>query len=230
MTHSTGSVVHRKRSRIHSERRPRMHCPYCRSTDTRVVDSRVAEDGGSIRRRRTCAAESCGKRFTTVELMQLVVQKRSGATEPFTREKAIAGVRKACKGRPVSEDDARVPGPGRRGRAAPERRRRGPRPRGGPGDPRPAPRARPGRLPPLRQRLPRLRVGRRLRGRDRDAPARGGEAATPAHGLTQTGPACVVGKLHAPGHTKHHRALLGRDARKKHQTRTVEEVTQGEQR
>ncbi len=82
-----------------------MHCPYCRSTDTRVVDSRVAEDGGSIRRRRTCAAESCGKRFTTVELMQLVVQKRSGATEPFTREKAIAGVRKACKGRPVSEDD-----------------------------------------------------------------------------------------------------------------------------
>lgn len=82
-----------------------MHCPYCRSTDTRVVDSRVAEDGGSIRRRRTCAAESCGKRFTTVELMQLVVQKRSGATEPFTREKAIAGVRKACKGRPVSEDE-----------------------------------------------------------------------------------------------------------------------------
>ena len=81
-----------------------MHCPYCRSTDTRVVDSRVAEDGGSIRRRRTCAAEACGKRFTTVELMQLVVQKRSGATEPFTREKAIAGVRKACKGRPISED------------------------------------------------------------------------------------------------------------------------------
>ena len=82
-----------------------MHCPYCRSTDTRVVDSRVAEDGGSIRRRRTCAAESCGKRFTTVELMQLVVLKRSGATEPFTREKAISGVRKACKGRPVSEDE-----------------------------------------------------------------------------------------------------------------------------
>lgn len=81
-----------------------MHCPYCRSTDTRVVDSRVAEDGGSIRRRRTCAAEACGKRFTTVELMQLVVVKRSGATEPFNREKAIAGVRKACKGRPVSED------------------------------------------------------------------------------------------------------------------------------
>lgn len=84
-----------------------MHCPYCRHTDTKVLDSRVAEDGGSIRRRRSCSAESggCGKRFTTVELMQLTVLKRSGATEPFTREKAVRGVRKACKGRPVSEDD-----------------------------------------------------------------------------------------------------------------------------
>ncbi|MGA8209238.1 MAG: transcriptional regulator NrdR, partial [Nocardioidaceae bacterium] len=80
-----------------------MHCPYCRATDTRVLDSRVADDGGAIRRRRSCA--SCGKRFSTVEQMQLVVLKRSGATEPFTREKAVAGVRKACKGRPVSEDD-----------------------------------------------------------------------------------------------------------------------------
>jgi transcriptional repressor NrdR len=80
-----------------------MHCPYCRNTDTRVLDSRVADDGGAIRRRRTCP--ECGKRFSTVEQMQLVVLKRSGATEPFTREKAIAGVRKACKGRPVSEDD-----------------------------------------------------------------------------------------------------------------------------
>ncbi len=80
-----------------------MHCPYCRDTDTRVIDSRVAEDGSSIRRRRSCSA--CEKRFTTVEQMQLTVLKRSGATEPFTREKAVAGVRKACKGRPVSEDD-----------------------------------------------------------------------------------------------------------------------------
>ena len=79
-----------------------MHCPYCRGTDTRVLDSRVADDGGSIRRRRTCSA--CTKRFTTVELMQLTVLKRSGATEPFTREKAVSGVRKACKGRPVTED------------------------------------------------------------------------------------------------------------------------------
>ena len=80
-----------------------MHCPYCRSTDTRVLDSRVADDGGSIRRRRQCT--DCAKRFTTVEQMQLTVLKRSGATEPFTREKAVSGVRKACKGRPVSEDD-----------------------------------------------------------------------------------------------------------------------------
>jgi transcriptional repressor NrdR len=80
-----------------------MHCPYCRSTDTRVLDSRVADDGGSIRRRRTCS--ECERRFTTVEKMQLMVLKRSSATEPFTREKAVSGVRKACKGRPVSEDD-----------------------------------------------------------------------------------------------------------------------------
>ncbi|MFZ2014909.1 MAG: transcriptional regulator NrdR [Nocardioides sp.] len=80
-----------------------MHCPYCRHTDTKVLDSRVSEDGTAIRRRRRC--ENCEKRFTTVELMQLTVVKRSGATEPFSREKAISGVRKACKGRPVSEDD-----------------------------------------------------------------------------------------------------------------------------
>ena len=64
---------------------------------------RVADDGTSIRRRRSCTGAT--KRFTTVEQMQLTVLKRSGATEPFNREKAIAGVRKACKGRPVSEDD-----------------------------------------------------------------------------------------------------------------------------
>jgi transcriptional repressor NrdR len=80
-----------------------VHCPFCRHTDTRVLDSRVAEDGGAIRRRRTCP--ECSRRFSTVEQMQLVVVKRSGATEPFTREKAISGVRKACKGRPVTEDE-----------------------------------------------------------------------------------------------------------------------------
>ncbi len=80
-----------------------MNCPFCRNTDTRVLDSRVADDGSSIRRRRSCP--TCEKRFTTVEQMQLSVIKRSGTSEPFTREKAVAGVRKACKGRPVSEDD-----------------------------------------------------------------------------------------------------------------------------
>lgn len=79
-----------------------MHCPHCRHSDTRVLDSRVSEDGSQIRRRRTC--QECGKRFSTVELMQLTVLKRSGASEPFNRDKAVQGVRKACKGRPVTED------------------------------------------------------------------------------------------------------------------------------
>ncbi len=78
-----------------------MHCPYCRHHDSRVLDSRVAEDGSSIRRRREC--RSCARRFTTLEQMQLVVVKRSGVVEPFSREKVIGGVRKACKGRPVTE-------------------------------------------------------------------------------------------------------------------------------
>jgi transcriptional repressor NrdR len=80
-----------------------VHCPFCRHTDTRVLDSRVAEDGTSIRRRRQCP--SCERRFTTIEQMQLVVVKRSGVVEPFSREKVITGVAKACKGRPVSEVD-----------------------------------------------------------------------------------------------------------------------------
>ncbi|MCB0913659.1 MAG: transcriptional repressor NrdR [Propionibacteriaceae bacterium] len=80
-----------------------MHCPFCRHTDTRVLDSRVAEDGTSIRRRRQCP--SCERRFTTLEQMQLVVVKRSGVVEPFSREKVVNGVAKACKGRPVSEAD-----------------------------------------------------------------------------------------------------------------------------
>ena len=80
-----------------------MHCPHCRSSDTRVLDSRVSDDGAAIRRRRSCPA--CEKRFSTVEQVQLTVLKRSGAAEPFSREKVITGVRKACKGRPVGEDD-----------------------------------------------------------------------------------------------------------------------------
>jgi transcriptional repressor NrdR len=79
-----------------------MRCPFCRFADTRVVDSRDANDGDAIRRRRNCP--ECGKRFTTTELTTLAVVKRSGVTEPFSRAKVIAGVRKACQGRPVDED------------------------------------------------------------------------------------------------------------------------------
>lgn len=79
-----------------------MRCPYCRHPDSRVVDSREADDGALIRRRRHCS--DCGKRFTTVEEAVLAVVKRSGVTEPFSRAKIIAGVRKACQGRPVDED------------------------------------------------------------------------------------------------------------------------------
>jgi transcriptional repressor NrdR len=80
-----------------------VHCPFCRHADSRVVDSRTSDDGASIRRRRQCP--QCGRRFSTVETASLSVVKRSGATEPFSREKIVNGVRKACQGRPVSEDD-----------------------------------------------------------------------------------------------------------------------------
>lgn len=79
-----------------------MHCPYCRHTDSRVVDSRTTEDGSAIRRRRQCP--QCGRRFSTVETTSLSVVKRSGVVEPFSRDKVVAGVRKACQGRPVSAD------------------------------------------------------------------------------------------------------------------------------
>jgi transcriptional repressor NrdR len=62
----------------------------------------MADDGTVIRRRRQCPV--CERRFTTVEQLTLAVVKRSGATEPFSREKVIAGVRKACQGRKVDED------------------------------------------------------------------------------------------------------------------------------
>ncbi|AXK88733.1 transcriptional repressor NrdR [Nocardia farcinica] len=79
-----------------------MHCPYCRHPDSRVVDSREAEEGAAIRRRRSCP--NCGRRFTTVETAILSVVKRSGVTEPFSREKVIRGVRRACQGREVDDD------------------------------------------------------------------------------------------------------------------------------
>ncbi|MGV1035891.1 MAG: transcriptional regulator NrdR [Candidatus Nanopelagicales bacterium] len=80
-----------------------MHCPYCHHDDSRVVDSRTAEDGAAIRRRRQCP--ECTRRFTTVETASLQIAKRSGVVEPFSRTKVAAGVRKACQGRPVSDDD-----------------------------------------------------------------------------------------------------------------------------
>jgi len=83
-----------------------MHCPFCRHADTRVVDSRIADDGSSIRRRRECP--QCGRRFTTVETASLTVLKRSGVSEAFSREKIVSGVKKACQGRPVSDDDLAV--------------------------------------------------------------------------------------------------------------------------
>jgi transcriptional repressor NrdR len=83
-----------------------VHCPYCRNTDSRVIDSRTADDGTAIRRRRSCS--DCGRRFTTQETVILMVAKRSGATEPFTREKIIRGVRRACQGRPVGEDQLAI--------------------------------------------------------------------------------------------------------------------------
>ncbi|MGH3662486.1 MAG: transcriptional regulator NrdR [Micromonosporaceae bacterium] len=79
-----------------------MRCPYCRNADSRVVDSREAEDGQLIRRRRAC--QECSKRFTTVEEAVLAVVKRSGVTEPFSRTKIMSGVRRACQGRPVHDD------------------------------------------------------------------------------------------------------------------------------
>jgi len=80
-----------------------MHCPFCRNPDSRVIDSRTSDDGLSIRRRRQCP--ECGKRFSTIETASLNVIKRSGAVEPFSRDKVMAGVRKACQGRPVTDAD-----------------------------------------------------------------------------------------------------------------------------
>ena len=79
-----------------------MHCPFCQNKQSKVIDSRVIDGGTAIRRRRECSA--CNGRFTTIEKAQLLVIKRNGLTEPFSREKVITGVRRACQGRNVSED------------------------------------------------------------------------------------------------------------------------------
>ncbi|RBY76177.1 transcriptional regulator NrdR [Blastococcus sp. TF02-09] len=79
-----------------------MRCPFCHNPDSRVIDSREADEGATTRRRRSCP--QCGRRFTTVEEAVLAVVKRSGVSEPFNRSKVVAGVRRACQGRPVDED------------------------------------------------------------------------------------------------------------------------------
>lgn len=79
-----------------------MHCPFCQNPDTKVVDTRESDDGNSIRRRRVCL--QCGRRFTTIESTQLLILKRDGDLEPFSRDKVINGVRRACQGRHI--DDA----------------------------------------------------------------------------------------------------------------------------
>lgn len=82
-----------------------MRCVVCRHEDTKVVDSRTAEDGGAIRRRRECP--QCMHRFTTFERMDevpLMITKTRGTREPFDRGKLISGVMAAAKGRPIDDD------------------------------------------------------------------------------------------------------------------------------
>ncbi|MFM8602167.1 MAG: transcriptional regulator NrdR [Actinomycetota bacterium] len=82
-----------------------MHCPVCRHDDTKVIDSRPADEGAAIRRRRSCP--ECSYRFTTYERLEgapLMVLKRSGGRQPFDRAKVADGIRSACKGRPVPDE------------------------------------------------------------------------------------------------------------------------------
>jgi len=83
-----------------------MHCPFCRYPDSRVIDSRSSDDGAAIRRRRECP--ECNQRFSTAETASLMVLKRSGVLEQFSREKIVNGVRKACQGRPATDADLAV--------------------------------------------------------------------------------------------------------------------------
>lgn len=83
-----------------------MKCPYCGHPDTRVIDSRPAEDKNSIRRRRSC--DECGKRFTTyekVETIPLIVIKKDNNREQYDRSKIEAGILRACYKRPVPAAD-----------------------------------------------------------------------------------------------------------------------------
>ena len=81
-----------------------MKCPYCNHADTRVIDSRPAEDGTSIRRRRSC--DECGKRFTTYEKIETIpLIKKDNNREQYDRSKIEAGVLRACYKRPVSAEE-----------------------------------------------------------------------------------------------------------------------------
>ncbi|MBK8093554.1 MAG: transcriptional repressor NrdR [Verrucomicrobiaceae bacterium] len=83
-----------------------MRCPKCGSSQDKVIDSREAREGSSIRRRRECM--KCNFRFTTYEIIEreeLRVVKRNGARENFNRDKLLSGVRKACEKRPVKMED-----------------------------------------------------------------------------------------------------------------------------
>lgn len=83
-----------------------MRCPYCSYSESKVIDSRPAEEGTTIRRRRECL--SCGKRFTTYEIIErlpLLVVKRDGSRQSFDRMKLIGGMVKACEKRPVTVDE-----------------------------------------------------------------------------------------------------------------------------
>ena len=80
-----------------------MRCPYCANDEDKVVDSRLAEEGRAIRRRRECLG--CNRRYTTFERPEevpLLVSKRDGTEEPFERDKIVSGVVSACKNRPVT--------------------------------------------------------------------------------------------------------------------------------
>ena len=82
-----------------------MHCPHCKSEDTAVIDSRLSEEGKAVRRRRECP--KCGHRFTTFErqeLSSLIVVKRDGTREPYSRSKIERGVWLACTKRPVTQE------------------------------------------------------------------------------------------------------------------------------
>ena len=80
-----------------------MQCPFCKSPSTEVIDTRECENGTSVKRRRRC--RKCDRRFTTVESTQLLVSKKSGRFELFDEGKIVKGLKKACKGRPVTTED-----------------------------------------------------------------------------------------------------------------------------